>query len=76
MMMNLLSQYLKRSIESGGVFRDITPRISSGCPLSPIISSFYLYKLDKEIEGKPVYYRHTWMTLLCYHRQDGSYVKQ
>ena len=57
MMMNLLSQYLKRSIESGGVFRDITRGISSGCPLSPIISSFYLYELDKEMEGKPVYYR-------------------
>ena len=57
MMMNLLSQYLKRSIESGGLFRDITQGISSGCPLSPLISSFYLVELDKKMEGKPVYYR-------------------
>jgi RNA-directed DNA polymerase len=55
--MNLLAQYLKRSIESGGLFREIKQGISSGCPLSPIISSFYLYELDKTMEGKPVYYR-------------------
>jgi RNA-directed DNA polymerase len=57
MVMNLLAQYLKRSVESGGLFKDIKQGISSGCPLSPLISSFYLYELDKEMEGKPVYYR-------------------
>jgi RNA-directed DNA polymerase len=55
--MNLLAQYLKRSVESGGLFKDIKQGISSGCPLSPIISSFYLVELDKEMEGKNVYYR-------------------
>jgi RNA-directed DNA polymerase len=55
--LNLLTQYLKRSVGSGGLFTDITKGISSGCPLSPIISSFYLVELDKEMEGKPVYYR-------------------
>lgn len=57
MVMNLLSQYLKRSVESGGLFKDIKQGISSGCPLSPLISSFYLYELDKEMEDKPVFYR-------------------
>jgi RNA-directed DNA polymerase len=57
MVMNLLAQYLKRSVESGGLFKDIKQGISSGCPFSPLISSFYLYELDKEMEGKPVYYR-------------------
>lgn len=57
LVLNLLSQYLKRSVESGGLFTDVTQGISSGCPLSPIISSFYLYELDKEMEAKPVYYR-------------------
>jgi RNA-directed DNA polymerase len=57
MVMNLLSQYLKRSVESGGLFKDIKQGISSGCPLSPLISSFYLYELDKEMEDKPVLYR-------------------
>jgi retron-type reverse transcriptase len=37
MVMNLLSQSLKRSIESGGLFKDIRQGISSGCPLSPLI---------------------------------------
>lgn len=55
--LNLLTQYLKRSVESGGLFTDITQGISSGCPLSPIISSFYLVGLDKEMESKPIYYR-------------------
>jgi RNA-directed DNA polymerase len=57
MVMNLLAQYLKRSVESGGLFRDIKQGISSGCPLSPIISSFYLVELDNKMQGKPVYYR-------------------
>jgi len=57
LVMNLLSQYLKRSVESGGLFKDIRQGISSGCPLSPLISSFYLYELDKEMEDKPVFYR-------------------
>jgi len=55
--MNLLAQYLKRSVESGGLFKDIKQGISSGCPLSPLISSSYLYELDKEMEDKPVFYR-------------------
>ena len=56
-MMNLLSQYLKRSIEFGGLFKDTKQGISSVCPLSPLISSFYLYELDKKMEGKPVFYQ-------------------
>ena len=55
--MNLLSQYLKRSIESGGLFTDIHQGISSGCPLSPLIASFYLYELDKDMAKKPIFYR-------------------
>jgi hypothetical protein len=55
--LNLLTQYLKRSVESGGLFKDIKQGISSGCPLSPLISSFYLYELDKEMEDKHVFYR-------------------
>jgi RNA-directed DNA polymerase len=55
--LNLLTQYLKRIVESGGLFTDITKGISSGCPLNPIISSFYLVELDKKMESKNVYYR-------------------
>lgn len=45
--MNLLTQYVKRCVESDGLFRDIKQGISSGCSLSPLISSFYLYKLTR-----------------------------
>lgn len=55
--MNLLAQYVKRCVEYGGLFTDYTQGISSGCSLSPLISSFYLYELDKAMEGKPVFYR-------------------
>lgn len=56
-LLNLLTQYLKRSVEVGGNFIDIPKGISSGCPLSPLIASFYLCDLDKAMEHKQVYYR-------------------
>lgn len=55
--LNLLTQYLRRSVDIGGNFVDIKQGISSGCPLSPLISSFYLVGLDKAMEGKSVFYR-------------------
>lgn len=55
--MNLLGQYLKRSVEEGGLFTDLTQGISSGCPLSPLIASIYLYELDRAMEKKTVFYR-------------------
>jgi hypothetical protein len=55
--MNLLAQYAERSVEYGGLFNDFTQGISSGCSLSPLISSFYLYELDKAMEDKSVFYR-------------------
>jgi hypothetical protein len=57
LMMNLTTQYIKRCVEYGGVFTDIRKGISSGCPLSPLIASFYLYELDKEMEKQSVFYR-------------------
>lgn len=56
-LLNILTQYLKRSIEVGGNFIDIDKGISSGSPLSPLIASFYLYELDKAMEKQSVYYR-------------------
>jgi hypothetical protein len=47
--MNLLAQYTKRSGEHGGLLTDFTQGISSGRSLGPLISSFYLYELDKEM---------------------------
>lgn len=53
--MNLLAHHAKRGVEYDGVFKDYTQVILSGCSLSPLISSFYLYELDKILEGKPVF---------------------
>jgi retron-type reverse transcriptase len=55
MVMNLIAQYLKQSVESGGLFKDIQQGISSGCPLSPLIASFNFYELDNEMEDKHVF---------------------
>lgn len=57
LILNLFSQYLTRSVDIGGNFRTYSKGISSGCPLSPLVASFYLYELDKAFEGKRVFYR-------------------
>ena len=43
---NLVSQYLRRSVERGGCFWDFERGISLGCPLSPLMGAFYLHELD------------------------------
>lgn len=47
--MALLSQYLRRTVEYGGTFRDVTRGISGRCPLGPLIGAFYLHDLDVAI---------------------------
>jgi hypothetical protein len=46
----LVAQYLKRTSERGGLFYDFERGISRGCPLSPIISAFFLAELDAALE--------------------------
>jgi hypothetical protein len=55
--LNLLAQYLKRTVEVGGNFIDISRGISAGCPLSPLIASFFLQELDCAMESKSIFYR-------------------
>jgi len=55
-LLNLVGQYLKRSTEYGGTFRDFDQGISRGCPLSPLIAAFYLHELDEAMAGHPVLY--------------------
>ena len=54
--MNLLVQYLKHTVDSGGVYRDIRLGISRGCPLSPLIGAFYLKILDEALGNSGLYY--------------------
>lgn len=52
----LLWFYLKRVVEWGGTYQDIERGISAGCPLSPLIASFYLYELDQHFEKQNLFY--------------------
>ncbi len=55
-LLNLLCQYLKRTVHRGGLYRDITQGISRGCPLSPIIGAFHLKVLDDGLSKSGLYY--------------------
>lgn len=47
--LNLLWQYMRRTVEYGGTFQDITRGIPAGCALSPLIGAFHLHDLDVEM---------------------------
>jgi len=53
---NLLSQYMRRTICDGGNFIDIERGISLGCPLSPLMAAFFLHELDMQFEKADVFY--------------------
>lgn len=44
--LNILRQYMRRTVEFGGTFREITQGIPAGCALSPLIGAFHLHELD------------------------------
>jgi RNA-directed DNA polymerase len=54
--LNLLGQYLRRTAESGGWFRDCERGISLGCPLSPLIGAFFLDQLDRRMTATGLFY--------------------
>ena len=54
--MNLLAQYLKRTVDCGGTFKDIRHGITRGCALSPLIGAFYLKALDEALGNSGMYY--------------------
>ncbi len=54
--LNLLSQYLRRSSERGGRFWDYEKGISLGCPLSPLIGAFFLKELDQRMARSGLFY--------------------
>lgn len=45
-MMNLLVQYMRRTVEYGGTFREVSRGIPAGCCLSPLMGAFHLHDLD------------------------------
>ncbi len=56
--LNLLGQYLRRTAERGGVFRDYERGISLGCPLSPLMGAFFLKQLDQRMARSGLFYVH------------------
>jgi RNA-directed DNA polymerase len=48
--LDLLRQYVRRTIYDGGLYEDVQRGISLGCPLSPLMGAFYLKLLDERME--------------------------
>ena len=46
----LIWGYLNRTVQFGGLYRDIKRGISLGCPLSPLIGALYLKLMDDRME--------------------------
>jgi hypothetical protein len=53
---NLIGQYLRRTVERGGQFFDYERGISLGCPLSPLFGAFFLTDLDRGMERLGLFY--------------------
>ena len=54
--LNLLWQVMHRTVTWGGLFKECNQGISRGCPLSPLLSGFVLYQLDKTMERTGLFY--------------------
>jgi RNA-directed DNA polymerase len=54
--LHLITQYLRRCAERGGLYWEHRQGIALGCPLSPIIGAFYLNELDEAFEGTGLFY--------------------
>lgn len=54
--LNLLWQYLHRVVEGDGLYREIQKGISRGCPLSPLIGAFFLFRLDAKFRQAGLFY--------------------
>ena len=54
--LNLVGQYLRHTVERGGWFWDYERGISLGCPLSPLIGAFFLAELDERMASSGVFY--------------------
>ena len=54
--LDLLRQYVRRTIYDGGLYEDVERGISLGCPLSPLIGALYLKLLDERMEATGLAY--------------------
>lgn len=56
-LLDLLWQYMRRTIYDDGEYEDVTQGISLGCPLSPIMGAVFLDILDQRMEATGHFYR-------------------
>jgi hypothetical protein len=54
--LDLLRQYVRRTIYDGGLYEDVGRGISLGCPLSPLMGALYLKLLDERVEATGLTY--------------------
>jgi RNA-directed DNA polymerase len=54
--LDLLRQYVRRTIYDGGLYEDVEREISLGCPLSPLMGALYLKRLDERVEATGLAY--------------------
>jgi len=54
--LNLLWQYMRRTVDRGGLYEEVQRGISRGCPLSPLMGAFFLSSLDARILQDGLFY--------------------
>jgi RNA-directed DNA polymerase len=54
--LDLLWNYIYRTVYDGGYYKDICFGICRGCPLSPLIGALYLKQLDDQIVSTGLFY--------------------
>lgn len=78
--LNLLEQYVRRTVYADGVYTDAMRGISLECPLSPLMGILYLAVLDERMEETGMFYarfppygaRAAWTTGWCWPPRGGS----
>jgi len=54
--LDLVAQYLHRTVDENCLYSTVTPGISLGCPLSPVMAALYLEPLDRRMEATGLTY--------------------
>ena len=55
-LLDLLEQYVPRTVVEDGLYEDVTKGISLGCALSPVMGALYLQRLDERMEATGLFY--------------------
>jgi len=55
-LLDLLWQYMRRTIYDDGLYEDVEIGISLGCPLSPLMGALFLDLLDRRMEASGLFY--------------------